>query len=85
MLSPLEQEYLQFILMKLDIHEGSAPVHLERDIPHPSNFQPFHLGNQSIGQYLSAHKDFFSNPPTDRRLEEVVVSDWSKMMKFKAL
>ncbi|GBL92418.1 hypothetical protein AVEN_174709-1 [Araneus ventricosus] len=41
--------------------------------------------NQSIGQYLSAHKDSFSNPPTNRRLEEVVVGDWPKMMKFKAL
>ncbi|GBN40052.1 hypothetical protein AVEN_87748-1 [Araneus ventricosus] len=42
-------------------------------------------GNQSIGQYLSVHKDSFSNPPTNRRLEEVVDGDWPKMMKFKAL
>ncbi|GBN41842.1 hypothetical protein AVEN_196065-1 [Araneus ventricosus] len=41
-------------------------------------------GNQSIGQYLSVHKDSFSNPPTNRRLEEAVVVDWPKMMKFKA-
>ncbi|GBL71156.1 hypothetical protein AVEN_116739-1 [Araneus ventricosus] len=41
-------------------------------------------GNQSIGQYLSLHKDSFSNPPTDRRLEEAVVGDWPKMMEFKA-
>ncbi|GBL67263.1 hypothetical protein AVEN_201904-1, partial [Araneus ventricosus] len=31
--------------------------------------------NQSIGQYLSVHKDSFSNPPDNRRLEEVVVVD----------
>ncbi|GBM46127.1 hypothetical protein AVEN_139334-1 [Araneus ventricosus] len=42
-------------------------------------------GNQSIGQYLTVHKDSFSNPPTNRRLEEAVVGDWPKMMKFKAL
>ncbi|GBM88918.1 hypothetical protein AVEN_66201-1 [Araneus ventricosus] len=42
-------------------------------------------GNQSIGQYLSGHKDTFSNPPTNKRLEETVVGDWPKMMKFKAL
>ncbi|GBN20717.1 hypothetical protein AVEN_125103-1 [Araneus ventricosus] len=41
-------------------------------------------GNQSIGQYLSVHKDSSNNPPTNRRLEEAVVVDWSKMMKFKA-
>ncbi|GBN44782.1 hypothetical protein AVEN_6154-1 [Araneus ventricosus] len=42
-------------------------------------------GNQSICQYLSVHKDSFSNPPTNRRLEEAAVGDWPKMMKFKAL
>ncbi|GBN60767.1 hypothetical protein AVEN_99888-1 [Araneus ventricosus] len=42
-------------------------------------------GNQSIGQYLSVHKDSFSHRPTNRRLEEAVVGDWPKMMKFKAL
>ncbi|GBM40297.1 hypothetical protein AVEN_107447-1 [Araneus ventricosus] len=42
-------------------------------------------GNESIGKYLSVHKDSFSNPPTHRRLEEAVVGDWPKMMKFKAL
>ncbi|GBL76574.1 hypothetical protein AVEN_53301-1 [Araneus ventricosus] len=42
-------------------------------------------GNQSIGQYLSVHKDSFSNPSINRRLEEAVVGDWPKMMKFKAL
>ncbi|GBL88344.1 hypothetical protein AVEN_103008-1 [Araneus ventricosus] len=41
-------------------------------------------GNQSIGQYLPVHKDFFSHPPTNRRLEEEVVVDWPKMMKFEA-
>ncbi|GBO23303.1 hypothetical protein AVEN_221468-1, partial [Araneus ventricosus] len=41
-------------------------------------------GNQSIGQFLSVRQDFFSNPPTNRRLEEAVVVDWSKMMKFKS-
>ncbi|GBO20744.1 hypothetical protein AVEN_84296-1 [Araneus ventricosus] len=41
--------------------------------------------NQSIGQYLSVHKDSYSNPPTNRRLEEAVVGDWPKKMKFKAL
>ncbi|GBL55974.1 hypothetical protein AVEN_247022-1, partial [Araneus ventricosus] len=41
--------------------------------------------NQSIGQYLSVLKDFFSNPPTNRRVEEAVVGDWPKTMKFKAL
>ncbi|GBM97249.1 hypothetical protein AVEN_254933-1 [Araneus ventricosus] len=41
-------------------------------------------GNQSIGQYLSVHKDSFSHPPTNRRLEEAVVGDWPKMMKFKS-
>ncbi|GBN13516.1 hypothetical protein AVEN_162251-1, partial [Araneus ventricosus] len=41
--------------------------------------------NQSIGQYLSDYQeDSFSNPPTNRRLEEAVVVDWPKMMKFKA-
>ncbi|GBO28253.1 hypothetical protein AVEN_138735-1, partial [Araneus ventricosus] len=40
--------------------------------------------NQSIGQYLSVPKDSFSNPPTSRRLEKVVVVDRPKMMKFKA-
>ncbi|GBN41457.1 hypothetical protein AVEN_175234-1 [Araneus ventricosus] len=42
-------------------------------------------GNQFIGQYLSVHKDPFSNLQTNRRLEEAVVGDWPKMMKFKAL
>ncbi|GBN57013.1 hypothetical protein AVEN_16476-1 [Araneus ventricosus] len=41
-------------------------------------------GKESIGQYSSVHKDSFSNPPTNRRLEEEVVVDWSKMMEFKA-
>ncbi|GBL79593.1 hypothetical protein AVEN_139738-1, partial [Araneus ventricosus] len=41
-------------------------------------------GNQSIDQYLFVHKDPFSNPPTNRRLVEAVVVDWSKIMKFKA-
>ncbi|GBM96762.1 hypothetical protein AVEN_51745-1 [Araneus ventricosus] len=41
-------------------------------------------GNQSIDQYLSVHKDSFSNPPTNRRIEEGVIVDCSKMMKFKA-
>ncbi|GBM75102.1 hypothetical protein AVEN_47248-1, partial [Araneus ventricosus] len=41
--------------------------------------------NQSIDHYLSVHKDTFSNPPTNRRLEEEVVGDWPMMMKFKAL
>ncbi|GBM76972.1 hypothetical protein AVEN_161455-1, partial [Araneus ventricosus] len=31
--------------------------------------------NQSIGQYLSVHKDSFRNPPTNRRLEDAVVVD----------
>ncbi|GBM49197.1 hypothetical protein AVEN_103809-2-1, partial [Araneus ventricosus] len=39
---------------------------------------------QSIGLYLSIHKDSFSNPPTNRRLEEAVVVDRPEMMKFKA-
>ncbi|GBO03394.1 hypothetical protein AVEN_116524-1 [Araneus ventricosus] len=39
--------------------------------------------NQSIGQYLFVHKDSCSNPPTNRRLEEAVVVDWPKMIKFK--
>ncbi|GBN95572.1 hypothetical protein AVEN_125611-1 [Araneus ventricosus] len=43
------------------------------------------IRNHSIGQYLSVHKDSFSNPPTNRRLEEAVVGDWPKRMKFKAL
>ncbi|GBN97115.1 hypothetical protein AVEN_88753-1 [Araneus ventricosus] len=37
--------------------------------------------NQSIGQYSL---DSFSNPPTNRRLEETVAIDWSRMMKLKA-
>ncbi|GBM14732.1 hypothetical protein AVEN_72005-1 [Araneus ventricosus] len=41
-------------------------------------------GNQSIGQYLSVHKDSSSNPTTNSRLEEAVVVNWPKMMKFKA-
>ncbi|GBN45191.1 hypothetical protein AVEN_27872-1, partial [Araneus ventricosus] len=40
--------------------------------------------SQYIGQYLYIHKDCFSNPPTNRRLQEAVVVDWLKMMKFKA-
>ncbi|GBM42552.1 hypothetical protein AVEN_3356-1 [Araneus ventricosus] len=40
--------------------------------------------NQSIGQYLSVHKDSFSDLPTNKRLEEAVVGDWPKMMKFEA-
>ncbi|GBO41265.1 hypothetical protein AVEN_73635-1 [Araneus ventricosus] len=32
----------------------------------------------------SVHKDSFSNPPTNRRLQEAVVGDWPKMMKFKS-
>ncbi|GBM02185.1 hypothetical protein AVEN_190604-1 [Araneus ventricosus] len=40
--------------------------------------------NQSIGQYLSVHKDSFSNPPTNRGVEEAIVVDWPKMMEFKA-
>ncbi|GBN26215.1 hypothetical protein AVEN_221389-1, partial [Araneus ventricosus] len=40
--------------------------------------------NQSIGRYLYVHKDSFNNPPNNRRLEEEVVVDWPKMMKFKA-
>ncbi|GBM56490.1 hypothetical protein AVEN_110509-1 [Araneus ventricosus] len=32
-------------------------------------------GNQSIGQYLPIHKDSFSNPTTNRCLEEAVVVD----------
>ncbi|GBN21751.1 hypothetical protein AVEN_171331-1 [Araneus ventricosus] len=36
---------------------------------------PEDRGNQSIGQYLSVHKDFFGHPPTNRRLEEAVVGD----------
>ncbi|GBO40714.1 hypothetical protein AVEN_71157-1 [Araneus ventricosus] len=39
---------------------------------------------QSIGQYLSVHKEPSSNPPTNRRLEEAAVVDWPKMMRFKA-
>ncbi|GBO15679.1 hypothetical protein AVEN_153441-1, partial [Araneus ventricosus] len=31
--------------------------------------------NQSVGQNLSVHKDSFSNPPTNRTLEEAVVVD----------
>ncbi|GBO27913.1 hypothetical protein AVEN_89439-1 [Araneus ventricosus] len=42
-------------------------------------------GNQSIGQYLSVHYDPFSNPPINRRLEEAVVGDRPKVLKFKAL
>ncbi|GBO41664.1 hypothetical protein AVEN_14700-1 [Araneus ventricosus] len=42
------------------------------------------VGNQSIGQYFSIHKDSFSHPPINRRLEAAVVGDWPKMMKFKA-
>ncbi|GBN58978.1 hypothetical protein AVEN_37103-1, partial [Araneus ventricosus] len=41
------------------------------------------IRNQSIGQFLSVHKDSFSNTPTNRRLEEAVAVDWPKMMKFK--
>ncbi|GBL78957.1 hypothetical protein AVEN_48924-1 [Araneus ventricosus] len=47
--------------------------------------RPIEFGNQSIDQYLSVHKDSFSNPTTNRRLEEAVVGDWLKMFKFKAL
>ncbi|GBM12099.1 hypothetical protein AVEN_245493-1 [Araneus ventricosus] len=57
-------------------------VHVKRQA-HRGKFQ-HDTGNQSIGQYLSIHKDSFSDPPTNRRLEEAVVVDWPKMMKFKA-
>ncbi|GBL88920.1 hypothetical protein AVEN_159012-1 [Araneus ventricosus] len=40
-------------------------------------------GNQSIGQYLSVHKDSFSNTPTNRRFEEAIVVDRPKLMEFK--
>ncbi|GBN56892.1 hypothetical protein AVEN_97531-1, partial [Araneus ventricosus] len=40
--------------------------------------------NQSVDQYLSVHKDSFSKSPTNRRLEEAIVVEWPKMMKFKA-
>ncbi|GBL96657.1 hypothetical protein AVEN_207817-1 [Araneus ventricosus] len=39
--------------------------------------------NPSFGQYLPVHKDSFSNPPTNRRLDEAVVVDWPKMMRFE--
>ncbi|GBM51993.1 hypothetical protein AVEN_32115-1 [Araneus ventricosus] len=61
------------------IHGGTS---LESDYE-PGTLRP--RRNQSIGQYLSVHKDSFSNPPTNRRLEEAVVGDRPKMMKFKAL
>ncbi|GBL74232.1 hypothetical protein AVEN_235239-1 [Araneus ventricosus] len=41
-------------------------------------------GNHSIGQYLSIHKDSFSKPPANRRVEKAVLVDRSQMMKFKA-
>ncbi|GBN68560.1 hypothetical protein AVEN_114854-1 [Araneus ventricosus] len=41
-------------------------------------------GNPSIGQNLSVHKDSFTQPPTNRRLEETPVVDWPEMMKSKA-
>ncbi|GBN32156.1 hypothetical protein AVEN_136394-1 [Araneus ventricosus] len=40
---------------------------------------PHEGGNQSIGQYLSVHKDSFSNPPTNRRLEEAIVACHDKL------
>ncbi|GBM01222.1 hypothetical protein AVEN_253620-1 [Araneus ventricosus] len=33
---------------------------------------------------LQGHLLVGGNPPTNRRLEEAVVVDWPKMMKFKA-
>ncbi|GBM37242.1 hypothetical protein AVEN_15800-1 [Araneus ventricosus] len=44
----------------------------------------FQARSQSTGQYLSVHKDSFSYPATNRRLEEAVVVDWPELMKFKA-
>ncbi|GBL92042.1 hypothetical protein AVEN_102594-1 [Araneus ventricosus] len=62
-------------------------VHESRDEVLASHCNPkravYSDRNQSIGQYLSVHKDSFSNPPFNGRLEEVVVVDWHKMMKFK--
>ncbi|GBM16353.1 hypothetical protein AVEN_28315-1 [Araneus ventricosus] len=34
--------------LKLDIHEHSAPLHLERLAPHRSNFQPIHLADLEL-------------------------------------
>ncbi|GBM82829.1 hypothetical protein AVEN_180917-1 [Araneus ventricosus] len=55
-----------------------------RQISLTSVYGDWSHGNQFIGQYLSVRKDSFSNPPTHRRLEEAVVVDCPKMMKFKA-
>ncbi|GBM50905.1 hypothetical protein AVEN_54340-1 [Araneus ventricosus] len=55
-----------------------------RDKASDRNLHMCATGNPSIGQYSSVHKDSFSNPPTNRRLEEAVVVNWPRMMKFKA-
>ncbi|GBM98664.1 hypothetical protein AVEN_214676-1 [Araneus ventricosus] len=39
-------------------------------------------GNQSIGQYLSVHEESFSNPPTNRRLEEAVAGEDDEIQSF---
>ncbi|GBM83716.1 hypothetical protein AVEN_271706-1 [Araneus ventricosus] len=56
---------------------STPPTHITND-----NKSKEDKGNQSIGQ-PSVHKDSFGNPPTNRRIEEVVVVDWPKMINFK--
>ncbi|GBL57149.1 hypothetical protein AVEN_31511-1 [Araneus ventricosus] len=51
----------------------------------PNGLRDFVMRNPSIGQYLSVHKDSFSYPPSNRRLEEAVVVEWSLILKRRLL
>ncbi|GBN14894.1 hypothetical protein AVEN_29939-1 [Araneus ventricosus] len=43
------------ITLKLDIHEGSAPVHLARIAPQHPNFQPIHLDGSFMDAPCKSH------------------------------
>ncbi|GBO14097.1 hypothetical protein AVEN_251313-1 [Araneus ventricosus] len=69
-----ESEKHDFGIMSVCEHDNSKTIRATR----------MEFGNPSIDQYLSFQKDSFSNSPTNRRLEEAVVVDCPKMIKFKA-
>ncbi|GBN37357.1 hypothetical protein AVEN_238717-1 [Araneus ventricosus] len=50
------------ITLKLDVHEGSAPVHLERISPHRSNFQPIHLDGSLMEAPCQPHNWSLQSP-----------------------
>ncbi|GBM07468.1 hypothetical protein AVEN_206267-1 [Araneus ventricosus] len=47
---------------KLDIHEGSVPVHLEYITPHRSHFQLIHLGNSFTKTPCKTHTLSLQSP-----------------------